>query len=149
MTRNGSKASVTDDRESLRAIPPTGQGAVGAVLRRARQRRGWSIREVERRTGLSNTWLSQVERGIIQKPDPTALWRLASILGLDFTLLLEWSTGNDTEGASSPVAAAALRVFLALPDEDKVRALDFIQQLAADVPRDESEPLGDETLIGQ
>jgi transcriptional regulator with XRE-family HTH domain len=34
-------------------------------MRRERQRRGWSITEVTRRTGIATTTLSQIERGLI------------------------------------------------------------------------------------
>ena len=50
---------------------------VGIVLRRARQYWQLSLREVERRTGRSNAYLSQVERGLIRQPDPAVLLELA------------------------------------------------------------------------
>src|SRR5438552_1477053 len=46
---------------------------VGIVLRRAREYWKLSLREVERRTGRSNAYLSQVERALIRQPDPTVL----------------------------------------------------------------------------
>lgn len=65
--------------------------AVGRVLRHAREHRGLTLREVERITGRSNAYLSQVERGIIKRPDPLALLELSDLYRLDFDSLAEWA----------------------------------------------------------
>lgn len=65
--------------------------AIGRVLRHAREHRGLSLREVERITGRSNAYLSQVERGVIKSPDPLVLLELADLYRLDFDSLAEWA----------------------------------------------------------
>jgi transcriptional regulator with XRE-family HTH domain len=106
--------------------------AVGRVLRLARARRGWSIREVSRRTGRPNTYLSQIERGVIRRPDPTALWDLATLYDLDFELLAEWSghAGNQGDFKKTHIAAA-LQAFSNLDDGQRTKALDYLNNLAA------------------
>ena len=64
---------------------------VGGVLRRARVHHGLSLRQVERRIGRSNAYLSQVERGLIKQPDPIVLLELAELYGLNFETLAGWA----------------------------------------------------------
>lgn len=83
---------------SLRQDSATRDGtpSVGGVLRRARTHRQLSLREVERRIGRSNAYLSQVERGLIKQPDPSLLLDLAELYGLNFTTLAAWAGWSDT-----------------------------------------------------
>ena len=62
----------------IMAAPP--DETLGAVLRDARTRRGLSLRDVERRTGIRNAHLSQIETDTIAKPEMALLWELASAL---------------------------------------------------------------------
>ena len=64
---------------------------VGSVLRCARIHHRLSLREVERRIGRSNVYLSQVERGLIKQPDPIVLLDLAELYGLNFETLATWA----------------------------------------------------------
>ena len=64
---------------------------VGSVLRRARMHHRLSLREVERRIGRSNAYLSQVERGLIKQPNLIALLELAELYGLNFETLASWA----------------------------------------------------------
>lgn len=50
-----------------------------------------SLREVERRIGRSNAYLSQIERGLIKQPDPVVLLNLAELYGLNFQTLATWA----------------------------------------------------------
>ena len=63
---------------------------MGETLRRARQHKGLSLREVGRRIDRPNAYLSQIERGVIRQPDPAVIWQLAELYGLNFGLLAEW-----------------------------------------------------------
>ena len=64
---------------------------VGSVLRRARLHHQLSLREVERRIGRSNAYLSQVERGLIKQPDPIVLLELSELYKLNFRTLATWA----------------------------------------------------------
>ena len=59
-------------------------------LERLRQVKGRnvSLREVERQTGISNEYLSQLERGIATKPAPELLQKLAKFYGVPYESLL-------------------------------------------------------------
>ena len=108
---------------------------VGAVLRRARKHQQLSLREVERRIGRSNAYLSQVERGLIKRPDPVVLLELAELYTLNFELLAEWagwSGSNDLaagEWARGDSTAALIRKVLELDDEQRTKAFGLIEDL--------------------
>ena len=61
------------------------QEEIGPLLRRLRGETG--LREVGRRTGISNSYLSQIERGD-RRPGPSVLKRLAALYGVDVQDLL-------------------------------------------------------------
>jgi transcriptional regulator with XRE-family HTH domain len=62
--------------------------SLAGTLREARQRRGLSLRDVERRTGIRNAHLSQLETGTIAKPEMALLWELAVLYELGFDVLV-------------------------------------------------------------
>lgn len=74
------------DPTNLRDLPE-----IGRVLRRVRVHNRLSLREVERRIGRSNAYLSQIERGIIKQPNPVVIFELAELYGLRFETLAEWA----------------------------------------------------------
>lgn len=63
---------------------------LGDELARLRQVKGRdvSLREVERQTGISNEYLSQLERGVANKPAPDVLQKLAKFYGTPYESLL-------------------------------------------------------------
>ena len=63
---------------------------LGEELARLRQVKGRSIslREVERQTGISNEYLSQLERGVALKPAPELLQKLAKFYDVPYESLL-------------------------------------------------------------
>ena len=108
---------------------------VGRVLRRARQHRELSLRDVERRIGRSNAYLSQVERGLIRQPDPVVLLELAELYGLDFMTLATWAGWTNAENESGQPAGRAdlvsllmLRV-LDLDETQRTQVLSYIEDL--------------------
>src|SRR5436190_1775110 len=88
------KRAARKQRKTASAVLAEGQGRpahVGRVLRRAREYLRLSLREVERRIGRSNAYLSQIERGVIKQPDPVVLLELADLYRLDFMTLAQWA----------------------------------------------------------
>src|SRR6185312_12778056 len=76
---------------------------LGPILRRARSQRGFTLRDVEGRTGIPNAHLSQIERGQIKRPDQRIVWKLAQLYNLDFGLLAAWA-GSDEPGSGERAA---------------------------------------------
>lgn len=130
MARGASSPAGTTDSDTS---PPqdAAQGSVGETLRRARQYRRWSLREVERRTGRPNAYLSQIERGVIRQPDPAVIWELAQLYELDFILLAQWLglTEADNNEAAADITKKLISLVLSLTTDQKLRAVDLLEQL--------------------
>lgn len=110
-----------------------GPRRVGEALRRARLYRRWSLREVERRTGRPNAYLSQIERGVIRRPDPVVVWRLADLYGLNFELLMQWA-GQDVSKPSDPLddstMSTLIKQIVNLDENQRIRAVALLEELA-------------------
>ena len=61
-----------------------------AFLRRLRTSRGWKLRDLERRTGLSNAYLSQLETGRTSNPGINAVVALAEAFKVSVESLLSY-----------------------------------------------------------
>jgi transcriptional regulator with XRE-family HTH domain len=60
----------------------------GIYLRDLRRARRLTLREVEERSGVSNSYLSQVENGHIRQPSPHVLQKLAEAYGVAYEHLM-------------------------------------------------------------
>jgi HTH-type transcriptional regulator, competence development regulator len=129
MRAAGAVQARCDDGPVPRAAEP---GSLGAVLREARRGHGLSLREVERRTGIHNAHLSQLETGGIARPEMALLWDLAALYELDFSRLLQLAGhrgGPETAGERRQRMTVALRALGELDPEDQAAALDYIAEL--------------------
>ncbi len=61
---------------------------LGEVLQAAREAKQLSLRAVEKATGVSNAYLSQVESGKIKQPSPTILHKLSELYEVSYADLL-------------------------------------------------------------
>jgi HTH-type transcriptional regulator, competence development regulator len=105
------------------------------VLRDIRTLRGYSLRQVEDATGISNTYLSQLERGDAQNPSPDKLQALAKYYGVPYTDLmreagylerLEKSATNQEDDLSAMQAAL---MSAKLSPEEEAQVVKYIQFL--------------------
>ena len=62
---------------------------IGEWLALARELKGWTLRDLEKRTGISNALISQMETGHIKEPSFRNIVRLARALGLKLDRLAE------------------------------------------------------------
>jgi transcriptional regulator with XRE-family HTH domain len=100
------------------------------VLRAARQRRGMSLRDVERAIGIRNAHLSQLETGTIARPDLALLWDLAELYDVEFGELAKLAGhATDGDGGRKLDVTVALRALRELTDEDRAKALRYITSL--------------------
>ncbi len=125
-----SRGSVRQDSVGREEQPP-----VGRVLRQARKHHQLSLREVERRIGRSNAYLSQVERGRIKQPDPSVLLELAELYGLNFMTLACWAgwTSREEDRSRGKHEGTSIRVLirhvLELDTTERTRVLNYIEKL--------------------
>lgn len=113
---------------------PPDDDTLGAVLRSARAAAGLSLREVERRTGLSNAHLSQIETDTIGRPEMSILWELSALYGLDFGRLLALAGHageGETSGRRRRRMTVALRAMSELSPREQEEALRYMAELKA------------------
>ncbi len=103
---------------------------LGEVVRRARLHHGLSLRDVERRTGIPNAHLSQIERGRIRRPDPALVFELAQLYGLNYGLVAQWAGYvDDRMPVTESLLEAVVRAFVGLDPESQSEALRHLQDL--------------------
>lgn len=131
IARGGARQS--DPVESNAADP-----VLGDILRRARTQCGFSLRQVEQRSGIANAHLSQIERGSIKRPDIALLMELAELYQLNYRLVAEWAGYLDRAAphtTSSGLAGLVLRLFVDLDPTEQHDALRYLQTLRAEGER--------------
>ncbi len=62
---------------------------LGELIALSRELKGWSLRELEKRSGVSNALISQIETGHIAEPSFRKIVRLGNALGLSLNRLAE------------------------------------------------------------
>jgi len=93
-----------------------------------RESKGMTLREVERKTEVSNAYLSQLESGKIKQPSPLTLHKLSEIYGVDYDVLMEkvgYPVPKKTNVNESP-ASISYRVGTITNDEE-LELLDYLK----------------------
>jgi HTH-type transcriptional regulator, competence development regulator len=62
---------------------------IGIYLKSLRDTTSLTLREVERKTGVSNAVLSQIESGQVKQPSPGTLYKLAELYGVPYDELMD------------------------------------------------------------
>jgi transcriptional regulator with XRE-family HTH domain len=105
---------------------------LGETLADARHARGWSLRDVQKRTDIHNAHLSQIEKGVITRPDPHMLWTLATVYDLDYQELMRLAhhVGRQSTNAKRrSVMGMALYALDDLTYEEQQQVLDYMSKL--------------------
>ena len=88
-----------------------------------------SLRDVQRRTGIGNAHLSQLETGTIARPEPALIWDLAVLYDLDFAELLELAGHGSGPQAAGERMTVALRALGELTAQEQSEVLQFMAEL--------------------
>ena len=102
---------------------------LGITLHNLRKRKGISLRRVERDTGISNAYLSQLERSIAKRPAPEKLQVLADYFAIPYVKLLKYAGYLQSQ---SDDEAINLMSNLERPDENKSAVVSSIADLTED-----------------
>ncbi len=105
--------------------------SLGQGLKMARNLRNLSLRDVEKATGISNPYLSQLENDKIQKPSPFYLHKLASLYDIEYEMLMEAAgyvqKKKKIEGQPKTLAGAALFSVEKLTPEEEQQLAEYLQ----------------------
>jgi len=106
---------------------------LGALLADLRTAKGFSLREVEEATdkAVSNAYLSQLEKGRIQRPSPHVLHSLAAVYVVPYEALMEKAgylmPSQDGGGRRKRLAAFAIDDLTAEEEEELLKYLAFLR----------------------
>lgn len=102
----------------------------GEYLRDVRTRLGLTLRDVEERTTISNSYLSQLEGGLIDQPSPRNLQRLAEVYNISYEYLMTEAgyLAPRREEATTP-RHAAFNIIDDLNEDEVAEVQDFVKFL--------------------
>jgi transcriptional regulator with XRE-family HTH domain len=89
------------------AVPAAAAQSIGHFIREQREAAQVSVRQLAQRAGVSNPYLSQIERGL-RKPSAEILQQIAKGLSISAEQLYAQAGLLDTRSAPSDVTAAIL-----------------------------------------
>lgn len=102
---------------------------LGTLLRTARKRKDMTLRAVERITGISNAYLSQIENGEIGEPSPVMLAKLSKLYDIAYATVLEYA-GYPVPGASKPRAEFDMAARIGpITEEEETALLEYLDFL--------------------
>lgn len=101
-------------------------------LKTIREFKKLSLRQVEKETGITNAYLSQLERGIAKKPSPDILYKLAEVYDVPYESLMEaagYLKKSDNTKSQRPTAIQAALMSSNLTDEESKMVAQYIEFL--------------------
>lgn len=101
---------------------------VGAYIRQQRERSAISLRKLAERAGISNPYLSQIERGL-RKPSAEILKSIARALSISAETLFEQA--GLLEGREHTDLESAIRTDTTLTDKQKQALTEIYRSFAA------------------
>ncbi|HUC89335.1 MAG TPA: helix-turn-helix transcriptional regulator [Patescibacteria group bacterium] len=112
---------------------------LGETLKHKREHMGWSIRELARRTDLSDTTVMRIEQGLRAAPSPDVLAKLAETLELSLADL--YTLAGYAVPADLPSMPAYLRVkYRNLPQPARDELNNYLERLKDKYGLDEDGP---------
>ncbi len=109
--------------------------SLAKILTDIRKLRGHSLRTVEEATGISNAYLSQLERGDAQKPSPDKLQALAKFYDVPYEDLMRaagYLKRSENPGSNGKENTSAVQAALMSADftpDEEAQIVKFIQFL--------------------
>ncbi len=101
---------------------------LGSYLRKIRKKKNLTLRDVEKRTGVSNAYLSQLENNKILCPSPIILHKLSECYEVPYDFLMKLAGYPVPTSEQAPV----FRIGSGLDDltpEEREEVLEFIEFL--------------------
>lgn len=102
---------------------------LGVLLAGARKRKNLTLRAVERTTGVSNAYLSQLENGNVREPSPIILARLADLYEVPYPTMLEYAGYRVPKPNDSETLSAFSSRIGHVSEEEETALLDYLNFL--------------------
>ena len=102
----------------------------GSYFKALREAKSLTLREVEKQTGISNAYLSQLETGKVKQPSPLNLHKLAQLYEVPYETLMErvgYPVPQNVETHMTRESIAAHSRLGALSDEEELELLDYLK----------------------
>jgi transcriptional regulator with XRE-family HTH domain len=105
---------------------------LGQVLRKVREAKSKTLREVEESTGISNAYLSQLENDKIKRPSASVLYKLSDLYQVELEILLRAAGIIEKKDKPNESALQKRLAFMAdkLTEEEKKEILTFMEFLS-------------------
>lgn len=106
---------------------------LGEKLRQYRNLKGFTLREVEKETKISNGYLNQLEQGKVREPSPRILHELAKCYNVPYEHLLELvgyivPKGQDSKKKATGIAFSLFEDLTPDEEEELLKYLEFIRE---------------------
>ena|SRR5579872_1095910 len=108
--------------------------SLGTMLREARERNNFTLRQVDKATGVSSAYLSQLENGHVDNPSASILYKLATLYGeqlndfLRAAGVIKAAEANATKEPKETVLANQLAFYAKdLTPEQQKEVLEYIK----------------------
>ena len=108
---------------------------LATTLFRLRKLRARTLREVEKATGISNAYLSQLETGKAEKPSPHLLQKLAEYYEVPYEVLMEAAGYLEKKSGNLPTAWVGIEeqlMSVGLSDQERELTMKFIKFLRSE-----------------
>lgn len=108
-------------------MPKRVRPTLGEFLRKARNKVGLSLRDVEEETKVSNAYVSQLESEKIKQPSPVVLHKLSKLYGVAYAAVMELA-GYPVPKSFAENSLLHARVGR-LTEEEEDAVVDFVELL--------------------
>ena len=103
----------------------------GEYFKALREANKYTLRDVERKTEISNAYLCQLEQGKIRQPSPITLHKLASLYGVNYELLMEkvgYPVPSKVESKINTVTNAQISYRVGnITDEEEIELINYLK----------------------
>lgn len=72
--------------------------SIGGLISLARELKGWTLRDLESKTGISNALISQIETGKVKDPGFTTVVKIAKALGISLDRCADYVLKENKDG---------------------------------------------------
>lgn len=121
-----------------------GSGELGSRLREKRTQRGMTLKQLSGQTGISQPYLSQIERGDVNNPTIEVLCRILEALGEDLTL-----QGSNLNEGREPLMYGSPFTLEELAEMDEEYSGQGVVRLVREALKDPEVPLDQRKLLAR